>query len=804
MAETAETTGVESQQSEGPRPPNASDLASDQAVSGPAPDAAAKAKSPATAPRPPVGRVLQQTGDYIEPITRFDHSDLQETAPEEHSRLVAVMSCSQRVSFSTNVRRYAGPMHQSAVKVQQHDDVTAMTHRLLQAAEAQLASRVSAWAAEDAGEYRRLLPGQPFLSGFTDRYGFNYDCGPCHGNGEVTCSTCGGSCRTTCHFCHGLGRTHCHACGGNGSTRCLSCNGQGSGYRYEYVTEWDYSKNMNVSVQKQVYRSCFCNAGYNSCNFCLSSGKVQCHTCSGSGSNRCSTCGATGKTPCNDCAATGTQHTLGYIESTVSTSESLELHHDEPAVVALMKPRLTIAGLAQQTRLTAVRHTPNGARIDSRYQTDLAVTKGNITAAGMAFSIFGFGAQNDIFDYQNIAGKLLQTDVERLDAAISQTSAWRIRGGDDVLQATSAFVESELNLLIAENVAGTKASDTASAAATVESQFKGLVDQAYVTHATEVFKRALGRLYQPHMVEPGLYCTGIAVLVSAAVYGFRWPDRAWALPLGLAAGAVGWACIEFSNRRRIARLFPGATGPRILKQVDASGLPARLRWVALSVALAGSLAAMWGINALPHERSRRAEEISALDLKAALQNWRSSPQADLRLRSYPALAPLRKLAAQGDPEAATVLGWQLVLGAGGVAKDVPEATRLFNAAAAQTPRSGLIQTGQVVALLNSDATPQSLRDGLASLRQAEAGGLVEARYWRARLQLAEQSPVRDARAGLQAMNEAADMGHASAALEMGKRFAAGNGVRTDNRRATSYLQRAASAGLPEAKAELAR
>lgn len=803
MPELAKSTEAENDQNQKFPPPKAT-------VQPHTPDAepedSPQALPPATpqAAAMPAGRVLQLTGAYIEPITRFSQADLQETAPEQQSHLVAIMTSTQRVSIKADVRDYAGGISGGTIKVPTLPDVSVSTERLREAALAEVPTRTSTWAALDNDEYRRLLPSHPFLSGFKESYGYEYSCNSCSGNGKVKCNICDGHRRKSCDMCDGTGRERCPSCNGDGRKRCNTCKGQGSGLRWEYVTEWDSTKSMNVSVQKQVYHSCNCTMGYDNCNICRTAGKVECSKCRGSKSIPCDRCNRTGKTNCGDCAATGRRHKMGYLGCQVSTDETLELHHPEATAVAQIKPRLTIPELTKHARLTSVRHQADGARVISVYQTDMLVTKASLSAAGLEFSIFGFGPEAEIFDYQNIAGKLLEADVEALDAAIAGSSAWRIRGGDAVLKAASVFVESELNLLIAESVTQAPSGAAALIPASVESKFKGLVDESYITRASTVFNRALGRIYQPQMAEPGLYCTGIAVLSTAASYGFSWPNRAVALPLGLTIGAVSWIGVEFATRWRIRKHFPGTSGARMLAQIDATGLPARLRGIALGAAVAGSFVAMWCINSLPHERLRQAEEISTKHLKATLKDWHSSSQADLRLRTYPALATLRKSAAAGNADAGVVLGWQLVLGAGGVPKDVPEATHLFNSAAEKIPRDALVQTGQVVALLNSDAKPQALRDGLATLRQSEAGGLVEARYWRARLQLAEQSPVYDLRAGVKAMNEAADLGHASAAFEMSKRFASGNGVRIDKTRAAAYLHRAEAAGLPEAKAQLAR
>jgi TPR repeat protein len=88
--------------------------------------------------------------------------------------------------------------------------------------------------------------------------------------------------------------------------------------------------------------------------------------------------------------------------------------------------------------------------------------------------------------------------------------------------------------------------------------------------------------------------------------------------------------------------------------------------------------------------------------------------------------------------------------------------------------------------------------------QAAGRGLVEARFWFPRIYLEERSPLHDPRRGLDMLARAADQNHAHAALGLGQRLAAGDGVRRDPATARRYLQRAAAAGLPEATTELAK
>ena len=122
-----------------------------------------------------------------------------------------------------------------------------------------------------------------------------------------------------------------------------------------------------------------------------------------------------------------------------------------------------------------------------------------------------------------------------------------------------------------------------------------------------------------------------------------------------------------------------------------------------------------------------------------------------------------------------------LLGAGGATKDVAGAARLLEQAAPQARESSLWQAAKAVQLLNQEALPDDIRAAAQDLDRAADKGLVEARYWQARILLAEQSPLHDARQGLRVLTQAADKGHAHAALMLGNKLAKGEDTRRDVR-----------------------
>ena len=65
---------------------------------------------------------------------------------------------------------------------------------------------------------------------------------------------------------------------------------------------------------------------------------------------------------------------------------------------------------------------------------------------------------------------------------------------------------------------------------------------------------------------------------------------------------------------------------------------------------------------------------------------------------------------------------------------------------------------QAVILLNQDATPAQIMQAATDLDMAAQAGMVEARYWRARIAIAQQGPLYNPRQGMEAMRQAAEQG----------------------------------------------
>lgn len=747
------------------------------------------------APTVPAGRVAGIVGRHVESVTRFGSDSVRDEVPETFTRMGGHLTRVHEVTIGIETAELSGPLRGDATPLPSHAHMVAGLKTLRDEARTALPARLDHWAALDTVEYRRLLPVNGLLRGFGTLLGYEFRCGACAGYGQLSCSACSGDGKCPCHSCGTQGKINCYGCHGTRRKNCTSCQGQGSQIEHYSTQTWDSVRSAYFTENKTRWVNCrSCAGGQVACTVCDYAGKINCGACSGRGHNDCMTCGATGKVACGRCAATGWCHCVGQLTCKVQGSESLALEHPDSEAKALVRLHIDAARLPDYGALDSVAHRRlDGTSVRSDYRLHIDVASARLLAGGRTFAVLAFGKSLQVFDFRNVAGHLLLGDLERLEQAVSEASRWKRTHEDDLLDTTSLFVESELNLVIAE--AASQASGLEETNQAVQTRFQGLVDANYVSRASAAFHGAVGKLFAAQMFEPGLYCIGLVVLAACAMVFARWPvgwPPAWT---ALGAGVLVWAAVEIRVRRQLRRRFPADIGQRMTAQIDKSRFSWRVRALAMAVATALTFGTLWGVDKLPVARGMPSDSA----FKAELNAWRSDPMPDLSLRKYPEMARLSREAAAGNVEARIVLGWRLVLGANGVAKDIPAAVQLFEQAAVMRPQDPLVRVGRVVALMNTDAMPQALREGGGELARIE---LAEAGYWLARLNLAPQSPLFDLEGGIRRLRSAADRGHASAALALGKRYLSGDGVPRDASRAKHYLGAAATAGAPEARKAL--
>ena len=678
--------------------------------------------------------------------------------------------------------------------------------RLLRAIE-KAPEAIGRWAAQEPGSYRRLMPGPVAFLRNPGMVGYEHRCGDCGGVGKLTCAACGGACNVPCFGCHGQGRINCYSCHGNKKLSCPGCSGRGSWTEYITSQVWNSQTNSYVSDTRSEYRTCTsCSgSGHQSCYSCEYDGKIRCSGCFGNGRIDCAACGATGRVNCPACLASGVRHMWGHIEAAVETAESLSVATNDKALEHLVRTRIPVSALPAHGELLNVLNDVHGHRLTTRHRLRLDVRRACIEAQGRDFVIHGFGPEPRVLSFENIAGHLLEGDLAALEAKLATARRWDPRGGVDLLDATADFLRSELNMLVAERVADLKATPQEAAAA-VEQHFHSMVTADYAQRATTVLRDALARLYGAEVARSALYVCLAAAAAAGVLFGLAWPGPGMvsAVTWGFMGAGLAWVALEWRTRRRIGSRFESGFAARVLGQLRANGSFKRWRWGMAAAAVGSVYLGVTLTQQLPFVQSHHAQQRELARAASVLAGWRQQPAADFRQRSFPPNAWLKQQAAAGDTQAQLVLAWQLLLGASGVAKDIDAAGPWLDRAEPRASQDPLWKAAKALHAVNQEAMPDVIRAAADDLGRAADQGLVEARFWQARLHLADNSPLFDARRGVQLLQQAADAQHARAAHLLGERYAKGEGVRRDVGAARRYLMQAAGSGLVEAGEALQR
>ena len=522
---------------------------------------------------PSGGCIADTVAAHLEPVTRFDRSDISQDAPDRPIDVDLTLTQVQEVSF--DVVWSAGPRHLPA-------DITLLTNgtRLKVELNTQLGmardgcdDALRAWVSHDPSAYRRVLPPEAAFRHTPGRYGIEFTCQSCYGKCKVQCDSCSGAGKVSCHTCDGAGTVHCQRCGGSTRLTCGACTG--SGHTTEQVSEqrWDAAANAFVTTYVPVNRPCLtCSgAGSTHCTACTF-GQAQCGTCAGKRTVTCKGCGGAGCFDCAECAATGVQHEWASVTASVSTQEELTFGLVDATLEKLVRERISPADLPAYGSYLEAHHVVDGGALGSRYELRIDALHASLDAAARHFSVYGLGPRAQVLDFVNIAGYLLEDDLVTLERAAVPVPVWSRTKDTALLYALKQFVASELNLLIAEQLGDQRAGPQA-AAAKVEAHFKNMVDAAYVQRATVALRQGFKGLYGADLLRPALWVAGGAGVVSALVFVFGPATYgAWSCTLWAAlAGAAGWIGVEMVSLSRIMRSFPEQIGARLHSQIKAGG-----------------------------------------------------------------------------------------------------------------------------------------------------------------------------------------------------------------------------------------
>lgn len=249
----------------------------------------------------------------------------------------------------------------------------------------------------------------------------SYECGTCHGSGQITC-----------HGCAGSGKVSCNHCGGSGKVNCPQCFGSGK------LSSYVYDNTTNRAETR--YRPCFnCSGGRVTCSSCGGGGWITCGTCRGSGSVICGTCAGHGCFTRITSTHTDTVPTFSgrYPEGTPN--------YVNEAICKAGFPNLEKYGVIEFDSVD-IDHVQ--VRADFTYRAIMPFCELHLAIHGQRSAWVLYGRPPQIHDTGGILEVLLKDDFTRLDAlgtGWSRMLPWFHR---QAREAMTPFMESEVHQAI--------------------------------------------------------------------------------------------------------------------------------------------------------------------------------------------------------------------------------------------------------------------------------------------------------------------------------------------------------------------
>lgn len=742
-------------------------------------------------PGQPTGRrrrIAEVLGTQIEALTRFKVADLKELAPDTDSSAELVVTTRQRIELDIETACHSGRLPPD---IGMRPDVAAVDAELQQrlaTAESGATARIQQWVNEEPGRFRRLLPGGALLVPLlNETIGTEWGCTPCDHRGRLACSACMGRGRQTCPECLGRRRCSCRDCRGLGRLACGVCDGRGMVKTRPPAAVIDPA---GVPAVPETLVACTaCSQGWLSCATCAGHGEQDCPRCTASGGIVCPDCGGQQTLDCPDCGATGWHHQWGRLRERLDVEDLLELHTPDPALTEAITARFgDVTTLDAVCTLEQVRYTTAPLAVQAVQRLRLPVRQARLLVAGQAMQFTAFGPALDIVDPQGIAAVLLAHDLATLEKNTAGT-------GRHLGEALQRFLQSPLNLELA---ARTLPSD-------IERRHPGLVDAAYQGRAQQAARSAIERLWLQRVWRPRLFClAGVGAIAGlAVVLGSPRLGLLSAAALAVGAGIVAWLVADWQARQGLARAIRIAQGDRLLRPLRRSTVVRQWQLKSLAAAVLVALASAGAMTRLPQVRQHAEQAQASAALSRQLDAWLVGEGKDFGLRHTPAAAVLAHAVAQSpaDPRARLVRAWQLLLGAEGTPPDPRAAEGLLDGLAATPQLASATVIGQArVKLSLNGRSAAALQAAAASLEGLPDPQQPEALYTLALLQLSPALSTRlgGPQQGLASLQQAADLGHASACFELGRRLASGNGLRRDLAAARRYLGYAEAKGVPGA------
>ena len=534
------------------------------------PESDAAHSETASAPGDPGARLLLRVGDFIEPLTRFDRSRLS-MAQSRHDIVSVMVRQTFRAVFEVGRSEGLGGLPEGVADVGDAAALARESEAQLAASRTALAAKLTAWAAEH-GEDPLAKPAVADCFTQLPPLGFVDPCKTCDATGLLTCPSCKGAKEFVCETCNGRGALDCQTCKTAGEVACSTCNGMGTLIAQRQRRTHDAATGQTRVEHYQDSRPCdTCGqTGKMKCPMCSGYKEVTCRMCEGRKTTVCAHCEGMGTEKCATCEGHGKRYSAASLTCSIRETFDASPRTADTEIAATLKARGGIDGILQ---LAASHRTTAEASNDTLArdtQATIPVTSIAIGVGDASTAIRGYGENQDVLDYRNLAGLLLKPDMDRLDAAGAGTTLYPPKVTDELHAALSDVLASEANVAIA--MASTRRD-----AAEIARGFRGAIAVDHVERAGAAIRKGLGRAYWAGLAQGPAAVLALPLLVApvdllmrAAGGGARIAMLIAFMAATFGAAVAGHVLVV---RKLQAKLAP-AGAPKIRPIVDRLGLTA--------------------------------------------------------------------------------------------------------------------------------------------------------------------------------------------------------------------------------------
>jgi hypothetical protein len=290
----------------------------------------------------------------------------------------------------------------------------------------------------------------------------------------------------------------------------------------------------------------------------------------------CGTCNGDGTVRCGPCEATGWRYYRAWLRAIVShgfTVRAATAHEEPQQFLATVDNLADLCRLAE--RVIIDDQSSDDDSIQRTFSGTVAVTTLSLTAAGTPFEIVGYGDPPQVYDYKNLVGCLLQTDLNALESTLRRTPKYPPWPNRRLEGELATFLQSTANRRIGERGAALSPAQLERLAA---EEFQQAVSADYATRAVGAIRSGIERAYRSGMLlaVPALLLAPTAILVPANQRGLIHFGPLPALVVGTITLLVA-LLLERIARYRLRRRFGPALGAALPALLDASGMALKAR-----------------------------------------------------------------------------------------------------------------------------------------------------------------------------------------------------------------------------------